>query len=392
MSINRQKLLGILGSPNEISDKDLEELEEAVSQTPYFQLGHALIAKAKYDRQSPDAYDSLSHAAIYAPNRGILKKIFYDNLSIDHQAGNTEDIQTVANEPEEDVASAITQAGEVEESEHEAITAVPQESEGIHPETETISTVGDQLPVEETADIFAEAEETKEEVEVKNETEEEISDTETEGKETLIIDEPTGKEEISIKNKEEDEEVYRELQENLNSLRKNKIKFDDEVEDTEGSGKKKTLNDPDLPENEEADLTTPPASSEKPSPTENKSTKSKREKGNSRLITEISLLEPLPSDQPKTKQQTQFSLIDKFINTEPEISFRDQPTDDTPLSDLSEENTLVLDHLLTENFAAIMLKQGKVDKALEIYRKLIWKFPQKKAYFASKIKALKESE
>jgi len=389
MSINRQKLLGILGSPNEISDKDLEELEEAVGQTPYFQLGHALIAKAKYDRQSPDAYDSLSHAAIYAPNRGILKKIFYDNLSIDHQAGITEDIQTVANEPEEDVAS-ITQAGEVEESEHEAITAVPQESEGIHPETETISTVGDQLPIEETADISTEDEETEEEV--KNESEEEISDAEKVGKETLIIDEPTEKEEISIQNKEEDEEVYRELQENLNSLRKNKIKFDDEEEDTEGSGKKKTLTDPVLPENEEAGLSTPPASSEKPSSSEKKSTQSKRKKGNSRLITEISLLDPLPADQPKTKQQTQFSLIDKFINTEPEISFRDQPADDTPLSDLSEESTLVLDHLLTENFAAIMLKQGKVDKAIEIYRKLIWKFPQKKAYFASKIKTLKESE
>src|SRR5690606_21191141 len=122
------------------------------------------------------------------------------------------------------------------------------------------------------------------------------------------------------------------------------------------------------------------------------SPRSSREKRTSRLITEISLLKPLPADQLKAKQQTQLSLIDKFISTEPEIVYKDPNALDVKLSDLSEKSTLTRNYLLTENFAAIMLKQGKVDKAIEIYRKLIWKFPQKKAYFASKVKALKESE
>jgi hypothetical protein len=36
-----------------------------------------------------------------------------------------------------------------------------------------------------------------------------------------------------------------------------------------------------------------------------------------------------------------------------------------------------------------MLKQGKTDKAIEIYEKLIIKFPEKKSYFAEKIESLK---
>jgi len=45
--------------------------------------------------------------------------------------------------------------------------------------------------------------------------------------------------------------------------------------------------------------------------------------------------------------------------------------------------------VLTESLAKIFLGQGKTDKAIEIYKKLIWKFPQKKAYFASQIEQIK---
>ena len=37
-----------------------------------------------------------------------------------------------------------------------------------------------------------------------------------------------------------------------------------------------------------------------------------------------------------------------------------------------------------------IIKQGKKDKAIEVLKKLIWKFPQKKAYFAAQIEDLKK--
>lgn len=376
MSMNRQKLLDILSHPQEMSDKDLEELENAVQQYPYFQLGYSLIAKAKYDRQTPDAYDSLSVAAVYAPDRSTLKKIFYDNLSIDSQVTqsteSTEEVQTVANTPS-DIAPESAETNQIEEDNKGTTEVEPTEVDtdiapaAAEEEQDTITPADHPPAPEET-------------------------DTPKMGGKLEITEAIPEAQRVSIEKKEEDEAVYQELEENLKSLRKNKLNFDEEEEeDTKDSDKKKTINETVLPEKESANVEiTTSSDTQKKTSTENK--KSNREKRTSRLITEISSLQPLPSDHIKAKQQTQFSLIDKFISDAPEIVYNDQNSLAEQLSDLSEKSTLIRDHLLTENFAAIMTKQGKVDKAIEIYRKLIWKFPQKKAYFASKVKALKESE
>jgi predicted Zn-dependent protease len=48
------------------------------------------------------------------------------------------------------------------------------------------------------------------------------------------------------------------------------------------------------------------------------------------------------------------------------------------------------DHIVSETLVEILIKQGKKDKAIEVLKKLIWKYPQKKAYFASQIEELKK--
>jgi tetratricopeptide (TPR) repeat protein len=49
------------------------------------------------------------------------------------------------------------------------------------------------------------------------------------------------------------------------------------------------------------------------------------------------------------------------------------------------------DDLASESLAEILIKQGKFDKAIEMYRKLSLRNPQKNTYFATKIeKLLKE--
>jgi hypothetical protein len=60
------------------------------------------------------------------------------------------------------------------------------------------------------------------------------------------------------------------------------------------------------------------------------------------------------------------------------------------LADLSEESTEFNDKLISESFAKLLSKQGKKDKAIEIYQKLILKFPDKSAYFADLIKKLED--
>ncbi|MCA6432085.1 MAG: hypothetical protein IM574_00635 [Cytophagales bacterium] len=59
-------------------------------------------------------------------------------------------------------------------------------------------------------------------------------------------------------------------------------------------------------------------------------------------------------------------------------------------TDLTEKIELLETHIVSETLVEILLKQGKTEKAVEMLKKLIWKFPQKKAYFAARIEELKK--
>jgi len=92
----------------------------------------------------------------------------------------------------------------------------------------------------------------------------------------------------------------------------------------------------------------------------------------------------LNADTPKQKEQNE--IIDQFIKTQPVIP-KAKPT--APAQDLSEDSAMFSDNIVSETLVDILLKQGKKDKAIEVLKKLIWKFPQKKSYFAAQIENLK---
>ncbi|UII24066.1 tetratricopeptide repeat protein [Fulvivirga ligni] len=91
----------------------------------------------------------------------------------------------------------------------------------------------------------------------------------------------------------------------------------------------------------------------------------------------------------RTPQEEQNKLIEQFISAEPKIKAKPKASSE-PQEDLSENSTHFNDDLVSENLAKILISQGKKDKAIDIYKKLIWKFPQKKSYFATQIKDLQK--
>lgn len=100
--------------------------------------------------------------------------------------------------------------------------------------------------------------------------------------------------------------------------------------------------------------------------------------------------EPSPGD---LERQRQFDLIDSFIRNEPRISpLRTKPTANQQQEDLAKRSKPTGDGLVTESLAKILVRQGKVDKALEMYSKLMMKNPGKKAYFAEKMGELKTNQ
>jgi tetratricopeptide (TPR) repeat protein len=90
----------------------------------------------------------------------------------------------------------------------------------------------------------------------------------------------------------------------------------------------------------------------------------------------------------KTKEQIE--LIEHYISIKPSLA----PPKAMEQDNLDLASTLKSgefgDNIVSETLAEILVKQGKKEKAIEVYKKLIWKFPQKKAYFAAQIEDLRK--
>jgi hypothetical protein len=90
-----------------------------------------------------------------------------------------------------------------------------------------------------------------------------------------------------------------------------------------------------------------------------------------------------------SKQIEQSEIIDRFIQTQPSITRKSNASSDE-VHDFSEPDEQFGTNIVSETLVEILLKQGKKEKAIEVLKKLIWKFPQKKAYFAAQIEDLKK--
>ncbi len=95
-----------------------------------------------------------------------------------------------------------------------------------------------------------------------------------------------------------------------------------------------------------------------------------------------------PVDQGSTKQQ-QSELIDKFILANPRIEPSKEKSD-TQNEDISKPFTEDKGEFVTETLAKIYISQGYYSRAIDIYKKLSLKFPEKSSYFASQIEKVQE--
>ncbi|WP_431137354.1 hypothetical protein [Psychroserpens mesophilus] len=89
------------------------------------------------------------------------------------------------------------------------------------------------------------------------------------------------------------------------------------------------------------------------------------------------------SDSTITKK---FELIDKFLESNPKII----PSKDTPKIELKLDDTVKHDGLMTETLARIYLEQKNYEKAIQSYKILSLKYPEKSGFFADQIKAVKQ--
>ncbi len=477
--MNKQKLLDLINNPAGLTQSDVNELLEITADYPYFQLGHALIAKFKADHKALDANTHLHLASIATPNRNSLKALIegkLDNESVTADTTPQEGVE-VAN----DNSSVEVETAEVEP------TVIEEEVESKTTNEETSAV--DETPVIEEKEI-----ETKEE-EPTPAIEKEVMD-EAKAEQDKIDETPIG--EVNIKSadtssdklkfdvketekpaEDDKDSIYRELEENLRSLQRRrsgeseKTETKEEVTEptaakvetpkpvtrkktattkaasstsrtrksttTKSTARKTTAAKTSTRAKSSSSAkpttraskttgtkaTTTPAkraATTKKTPSTRKSTSTKavstKVTSTKKTITPKSTASTKATSTAKKKLQKkvnspvkstkstnstgtgktrskkdQSEIIENFIKKEPSISKPKSANlkTDAQQEDLSLDSVEIKEDLISENLAIIMEKQGKTQKAKDIYKKLIWKFPQKKAYFASRIEELDKS-
>ncbi|TDN81032.1 hypothetical protein DET49_1294 [Salegentibacter sp. 24] len=85
-------------------------------------------------------------------------------------------------------------------------------------------------------------------------------------------------------------------------------------------------------------------------------------------------------------QHKKFELIDKFISKSPKI----KPGKPTNKSNLAEVGTTPPESLMTETLARVYLEQKNYKKAIQAYKILILKNPEKSGFFADQIRAIEK--
>ncbi len=88
------------------------------------------------------------------------------------------------------------------------------------------------------------------------------------------------------------------------------------------------------------------------------------------------------------------SLIDKFLSSEPapirmEKHQEDEPNEEAE-NEIIEKSVAEPDELVSETLAMIYFEQKKYDKALDAFRKLSLKYPEKSVYFATRIEEIEK--
>jgi tetratricopeptide (TPR) repeat protein len=312
--MEKARLIRLLNTPGDADPTDFEQLEELITQYPFSQTLHILLAKIGFLLDKPEKNQYLKTAALYASQRGSLKRVI----------------------EEEDYPGKV-------------FPIMPYQD---LPAFETFSD-------EDASDIF-------------------------------VLDEET-----------ESSSIFREVMRNLEKLKALREQFQflelNPEESAPGTPEKVETKKAVEPSKSDTLKTSKAAKADAPKKLALQVITPLEEKldiqVNEFFLAEIQKKkEPIEESMPQPVHP-QSDLIDKFIQAQPTIGSVKKEMDRSPdeiVRDLSEKSTRFGDNLISENLAIILLRQGKKDRALEIYKKLIWKLPQKKAYFAARIEEIKK--
>jgi len=363
--VDKQRLTTLINQPEKLEETDFNDLINLKNEYPYFQALSPLITRGSKKYSPQNEKKNLQSAAIYALDRKHLKEILT-----------------------EDYGSQATAAKEVKEKTQRETATLKEKNKVVEapiqehkkPETKTSSTSSDSkievtknpvsthLPDSFFDELFKEMkalkvekenyQKTLEKFEAKKSEETKLKTTATK---TSTSKKPTAKPKASSSK-------------NTSTTKKSAVAKTKAKKATSAKSK------------ESAKKT-----SSKKAKNSTEATEKKPKKDEHDIIEEITSRKELKISDAHKKEQ--LNIINSFIENEPVLTKRIKPDNQTnkqEAEDLSASSTNLSDDVVSETLAKLMIKQGRKQKAIDIYKKLIWKFPQKKTYFVEIIEELKK--
>jgi hypothetical protein len=355
----QQKLLDIIKRPYQLDDKTMAVLQKLTDDYPYCQTLQILLAKNLQEKDKLQFEAQVNKASAYAVDRRKFQRYISDRDKPHEEAKTPEDIKeshdkqviTTVNtpDPKHTGASATlepvnNQSQPVKSSPLSLVEIVKRRLKEIQ-ERDRISKEKGKTEEQAVPQVTPEPE--KEAI---------IKQPDEKGHEQ-VVDEATDKLEDKKPDPDSISTPVTVQQENDN------INPSPSIE-------KKSESEPTTTDNAVTDLSSPDEPTEEIKDDSNNSIFIKPDNGSK-------------DQRRKQKKPDIHFLIDKFLKEEPRIQMRkDLPERQ---EDLSAASTNENPQLVSETLAVVFLKQGKKDKALDIYEKLCLKYPEKSSYFAKKI-------
>ncbi len=401
--MNKSRFIEVIKDPGKINGKDLAQLSELAHHYPYSQILHILCALGQRNLKQSVNGDKLALAATYTSDRVLLKSLL-EGTDIPEivQAQETLEEEVVEESdsfdwieqdlhrdaPPETEESNIEQDAPItqKDTQHQDLTSPALKEDESADGGEDMTG-----PVMETPDHR----DSEEGIKQPAATEAQVSPDSDPVPDSPLTEDTT----IEAASSKESLEDKRELDiEETDALATPQDELEEEEAEAEGTAVDKTAREAEeeAPSKsggarDELDLMIQQEANQSSIHAELLDNLDQLKKNREQFGgDESEEVEQIASENEYLKQQTE--IIDNFIRNSPVLSKPNLSADSEAVSqkDLSKSSSTLHKDLVSEQLAQIMVKQGNRKEAVEIYKKLIRKFPQKKGYFADQIEQMRK--
>jgi hypothetical protein len=388
--LRKEQFIRFIEEPALQQGESVALLSQLTKQFPYCQTAQLLLAKALHNENSIGYSDQIKVAAAYASDRKVLYQLILSKppapvvkkeipaITIAIPENDTELLNNLVVSAEANIEDAkpIEQPAEALE-ERTAKVEIPEVSREAAEIKEEITVPPAELP--------GGGEKKEDELQPENLTEQIGSETRISQTETPVnVDElPLLEKNIIVE--AIDASIELEVAENM-PFKEEESNTEEKKEEQEADSEQPAENDINIEHKEPEDEFDP----DKTYTFTEWLRLSKKIKNNGTVKKAEKQQESGAKEEKHDRRSTIDHLIDKFISEEPKIT-RPSPKQEffSPVN-IARKSVQDDDEFVTETLANIYLKQGSYAKALKAYETLSLKFPEKKLYFAARIKEIKK--